>query len=258
MQHGIHEELPSGGDEFADSKLTLHPLVGGGGTHNAFAAFHEALTSTTVAKTTITVPMLFNQILVGHRLFTTLTEEDERFVEISSIPFLKDSFKKEIWAQIRVPRNSLSRLGYANQALLTVPNMRPIWRLRQQEDDQVVYELSRPVSYTGRPSDVVRAVAAKVMPFVWASVSTAAPYRRYYLYKATGISPILPQMASIYAGFYYLGSLTRYRPANFRALVDDRKIGPSIVEFLQNQPMQFLYLLASQFAEQEITRAAIV
>ena len=133
-----------------------------------------------------------------------------------------------------------------------------LWVLRRKEDDEVVYQLASAIPYTGRPSDVVRAVAERVMPFVWTAVLTTQPYRRYYLYRSTGIAPVFPQLASIYSGFFYLGSLTRYRPGSFRQLIEDRRLGLPILEFLENQPMQFLYLLASLFAKQEITRAAIV
>ena len=67
----------------------------------------------------------------------------------------------------------------------------------------------------------------------------------------------MPQLCSIYMGFFYLGSITRYRPNDFDDLIAG-PFGAFVQEFIENQPNQWLYLFASEFAEQEIARAAVV
>jgi hypothetical protein len=67
----------------------------------------------------------------------------------------------------------------------------------------------------------------------------------------------LPQLLSIYAISYYLGSITRYRPHHFPA-INDGAFGPRIQDFISGQPQQFLYLLASEFARREIAKPSIL
>lgn len=94
---------------------------------------------------------------------------------------------------------------------------------------------------------------------IWVTVNSSQPYRRYYAYMApvSEHGAVLPQLLSIYAITYYLGSITRYRPQLFDTLLAGR-FGPRIEEFVSAQPMQFIYLTASEFAEQEITRPALI
>ena len=86
--HGLTEGA-FGGAEFLNSRVTYLAL--GPQNNNIFPAFYEALTGSALPAGNIGVSALFNQILIGHRLFTQLTGEPERFVEVSSIRFLKDS-----------------------------------------------------------------------------------------------------------------------------------------------------------------------
>lgn len=89
--------------------------------------------------------------------------------------------------------------------------------------------------------------------------STSQPYRRYYVYLApqNEAAQVLPQILAIYAITYYLGSITRYRPQHFQTLLAG-SYGPRIEEFITVQPLQFVYLVASEFAEKEITKPALV
>jgi hypothetical protein len=66
-----------------------------------------------------------------------------------------------------------------------------------------------------------------------------------------------PQLLSIYAIAYYIGSITRYRPHQY----DDLEIsayGPRILDFVTGQPIQFLYMMASEFIRQDVTKPAIL
>jgi hypothetical protein len=68
---------------------------------------------------------------------------------------------------------------------------------------------------------------------------------------------VLPQLASVSAFFYYLGSITRYKPQKLEALLQEA-YGAQLEEAVINLPNQFLFLMASEFSRQEVTRAAIV
>lgn len=85
------------------------------------------------------------------------------------------------------------------------------------------------------------------------------PYRRHYVYlRPPGeTTQVLPQMLSIYALAYYLGSITRYRPHHFPNITSSA-FGPRVQDFVTGQPQQFLYLLASEFAKREIAKPSIL
>jgi hypothetical protein len=67
----------------------------------------------------------------------------------------------------------------------------------------------------------------------------------------------LSQILSTYAITYYLGSITRYRPHHYDAITKST-FGPRIQDFVTGQPLQFLYLMASEFARQDVTKPSIL
>jgi hypothetical protein len=85
---------------------------------------------------------------------------------------------------------------------------------------------------------------------VW-TVLTASGYRFYF----ADFSPRnrLPQLGSILAAMFYLGSITRYKPYDFDRIVSGRYAW-LVSEFLATQPEQFLYILASTIAGVDVVR----
>lgn len=57
----------------------------------------------------------------------------------------------------------------------------------------------RPITYGARPSDKVMDVVSELRPFLWQTVTSAPPYRRYYLYLSPTGEQRYPQWLSIYA-----------------------------------------------------------
>lgn len=74
---------------------------------------------------------------------------------------------------------------------------------------------------------------------------------RYYLSDLRHPTRRLPQLAAIYAVMFYLASITRYRPYDFDRYLSSRS-GPLLREFLATQPAQFLFLVASEVANNEV------
>ncbi len=81
--------------------------------------------------------------------------------------------------------------------------------------------------------------------------------KRYYLYLSEPAESRLPQLLSIYLRMFYLGSVTRYNPPLFREMLSGR-YGAFLREFLSSQPRQFVYGIACEFKQQEVSRAAVV
>ncbi len=85
---------------------------------------------------------------------------------------------------------------------------------------------------------------------VWALLTRDGD--RYY-FGAFNKRERLPQLCSMYAAMFYLGSITRYKPYDFDRIVSGRHAW-LVNEFLATQPEQFLYVLASTLAGVEVVR----
>jgi hypothetical protein len=114
-----------------------------------------------------------------------------------------------------------------------------------------------PISYRHRPTDVIQNAIDKVKPYLWANVTDSEPYRKYYLYTSppSEASSRLHQLLTMYMVWFYLGSATRYRPTRYRDIMTGQ-YAPFLEELVTSSPRQFLYLMASEFAKQEVAKAS--
>lgn len=85
---------------------------------------------------------------------------------------------------------------------------------------------------------------------LWALL-TRQGYRYYF--GAFRKAERLPQLCSMFATMFYLGSITRYKPYDFDRIISGRHAW-LVNEFLATQPEQFLYVLASTLAGVEVVR----
>ena len=81
-------------------------------------------------------------------------------------------------------------------------------------EDEFLVEQTHKTQYNHRPPDIIPNLIAKIRPHLWTTVLSTPPYRHYYLYACPDgdEGELLPQLLSMYALMYYLGSITRYRP----------------------------------------------
>jgi hypothetical protein len=262
-RHGLSEQLRPGGAELTGAFLKGYPT-----TARETNIFHEFLLSVRgtglAAQTDFDLPHILPQIVAGHRLWCVASAKRERFIAIHRIEFVEHKPTKRLWARIFIYADDLSRLGITHQGLLTEARLTGSWREVKipypTEDRRLLcFEQINTVAYQQRPSDAVPGLVASLRKELWAVITSVPPYRRYYLYLAPAAeaASVLPQTVSLYALMYYLGSVTRYRPHHFDRIVADN-YGAHILELITNQPTQFIYLLASDFAGQEVTRPAIV
>jgi YaaC-like Protein len=136
-------------------------------------------------------------------------------------------------------------------------HLAPDFRIVKSNDGSRVYEQCNPVDYTNRAADKVMDVVAATRTSLWRTVTSAPPYRRYYLYLSNPGESRLPQIVSAYMLLFWLGSLTRYRPVELLAELNGT-LGGYLREFLATQPQQLPYSLASEFRQQEVSKAAVV
>jgi hypothetical protein len=264
-QHGLQEGVHPNGSEFTNSFLKAFKSKSPSPV-NIFDEFIEAYTGKPL-RTNEHIYELKNihpQLLQGHRLWASAANERERFVEIARIDFLHDSAKKEIWLVFNVFADDLTRFGITRKALLEEGGLST--HFHNVKSNEVVgdrlllkFEQTLPLTYTGRPSDKLEELVSLVRNEIWSAVVRMPPYRKNYLYLSPNAESTdrIPQVLSIYAFVYYLGSVTRYRPYFFDTLLSE-DFGAHIEELISNIPQQFLFLIASEFYEREVCHAPIV
>lgn len=265
-QHGISEKRRGSGRELVDAYLEAFPSPKQNGVRNLFADFISGLTRSSLGnKSDYDIPYLLPQVVTGHRLWCDAAQKRERFVSIDRIEIVQESVGKELWLRLNIFADDLTRLGVTRTQLLQEARLDRDWREVTPDEDTITdrtilrFEQRVTTSYTGRPSDKIPDLIEAIRHSVWATVTILPPYRKYYLYLAPKSEhpQVLPQLIALYALIYYLSSVTRYRPQQFDGIIEGR-FGEQIQEVLTNQPNQFLYLLASEFAQRDVTRAAIV
>lgn len=209
---------------------------------------------------------LLPQIVPGHRLWAEAASnaEKERFVSLERIEFRQDQAAKTIWLRLYLCADDLKRINITHQDFIQNARLGTMFgevASTEAIDERplICLEQINSITYHHRPADNIPALVSQVKEFLWRTVLSAPPYRKYYCYSAptTEHQQVLPQILSIYAVTYYLGSIVRYRPHHFDRILQDR-YGPFVEAFLNDQPRQFVYLMASEFAEKEVTRAGIV
>jgi hypothetical protein len=263
VQHGLSERMGVGGRELLDAFLTA--FLSTSANLNLFDDLLNVIKgSGLLAQTDYQLVHLMPQIVFGHRLWATAADMRERFVGLEDVRFFENGAARTIWLRIYVYAHTLTRLGVSHQQLLDDTGLAADWKeVRCNEVKEgnrlLCFEQRNTVSYTHRSADEVMSLVSTIRPRLWEIVRTTKPYRHYYAYMAPAAEQpfVLPQLASIYALSYYLGSITRYRPHHFDTIMDS-EYEAFIDGFVNDQPGQFLYLMASEFAQQDIVKTATV
>ena len=264
VHHGLSEKLPASpgathGHVSVD--ITKSP------NSSAFVLFSRALvTSLPVPPTGSTHVQIRSQdflaqVLIGHRVYCQSENIKERFVSLDNIEYLHDPASKGVWLRVRTYADDFTRLAYPLTTLSKALTGSLTWRnviCNKIHDSRRLIEAEtvQTLAYGQRPSQVIGDLSRRASNKLWRSVTAYPPYRKYYLYSPAATQIIVHQLLSLYLATFYFGSITRYKPEQFEAILKS-PLGPFVYEFFTNQPSQFVYLLASEFAEQEVARAAI-
>lgn len=209
-------------------------------------------------KTKLRVSELLPQIVIGHRQWRDADDQDERFVRVE-IEFRHDADTKSVWICLYVKKDDLSRYEIAPERLLVEGELAPAFQLvPSMRAEAHCFELQEPARYRRDPVQVLQKLAERTRPYLWSIVSAlpGTAYRRYYLHLTPPGAERLPQIGSLWATLFYLGSVVRYRPHLFDEITGG-PFGPFITEFISAQPEQMLYMLASEMCEREVAQPAI-
>jgi hypothetical protein len=266
-EHGLSERLGPGKKELTDAFLQAFPSPNA--RTRKLQNFDELTAVLTGARlghqARYDLPFLVPQILSGHRLWAQAANKRERFIALHDIQFWHDPAGQQLWLRLYLIADDLSRLSVSHQRLLTESQLAAGFREVNCEEkiggrNLICLEQIATQPYpNGYPADHLHHLVGTIRPRLWMTVSTIPPYRRYYVYLCpqAEIDSLLPQLLSIYAMTYYLGSVTRYRPHHFDAMVRG-PYGPRIQDFVTGQPLQFIYLMTSEIAKQDVTRPSIL
>jgi hypothetical protein len=264
-QHGLAERLNPGAGELVGAFLRAFPSVPANSA-NVFDEFMQALSAAGLpGQTDYQLPVLLSQIVPGHRLWAQAAKHEERFIAIHDLEFHHDSATQTMWLNLLFVADDLSRLGVSQQRLLDEARLAATFRgvacdRQFQGRNLLCFEQIHAHHYPGGyPADEFRPVIDPLRDRIWVTVATVSPYRRYYVCLAPVADHpfILPQLLCIYAIMFYLGSITRYRPHHYDTITAG-PFGPWVQEFVNGQPLQFLYLMASEFARQDVTKPSIL
>ncbi|WP_283091849.1 YaaC family protein [Brevibacterium sp. SMBL_HHYL_HB1] len=259
VSHGISHV---GGTGHTASTAKLQVGQSSPAVKHAVDELHRALAGGPVVAGEYSVSEIIAQSVVAHRMWREAFSKprQERFIPVDGVRFMDGGDK--IWLTLQISRATLRARGRGVAETLRQSGLETTFRAVNHADPAIaadfhVLEQIDPISYTGRAADVVVDAVNEVRPFLWQTITASPPYRRYYLYLSPPTERRMPQWLSVYSTFFWLGSLTRYQPVElFEAL--DGKLGPFFREFLESQPKQLLYMLASDAKQQDVTRAAII
>jgi hypothetical protein len=264
VEHGLSEKLPTtpGAIHGDVHVLRAKDAV------SAFAMFSNALGAPLPAANApnqvaaLRSQDFLSQVLVGHRLWCRAdNNRKERFISLRTLRYRYNYDDQAAWVAADVFKDDLTRFGYSQKDVadafgVATPFRNVASELEINSRPVVKYEMVNVVNYPNRPSECLAGLSQALKPRLWRSVTMDHPFRKYYVYVPTPAQVLLEQLQSLYIATYYFGSITRYKPVAFSDIIKS-PIGAFVNEFFANQPAQFLYLIASEFVEQEVTRAAI-
>ena len=257
--HGISERARV--RQVEGTRLTVYPSVPK--TPQLFAQLYEAITGNVlVRKRYYRLGSLMPQILFGHRVWCSAANESERFLSIKDIQYIDNREDREAWIRLQIDKEELAKLHLSQEDALKRSRLAKNWHFVEQPErkfqtDFCIEQLGN-TPYTDRPSDTLLDLTKSMRPYLWTSVLLHPPYRKYYLYLSpqSERNSVLPQLLSMYLIVFLLGSITRYQPDQFDRLLDTR-YGAHLIGAMSEIRTQYLYLMASELLEREVTRASL-
>lgn len=236
---------------------------GAGPSKSAVDELHWALEGHGVQPGQYPVREISAQSVIAHRMWRDgwAQTRKERFVAVQDIRFFEDATLKQIWTRLYLRRDALTALDRGIGEVTREAKLDQVYRAVTESGgrsgDFHVLEQISPTSYTGRPADVIMDAAGLLRPKLWQMIVPAPAHRRYFIYLSPSAEKRLPQWLGIYAILFWLGSLTSYYPVDLLEALEG-PLGPFLREFLETQPTQLLYMLASFVKQQEISDAGVV
>ncbi len=242
--HGLAERRNTGKSikSATVSVKTVDPKLG-----NMFSEFMHAVGCVLpAAGTKFRVHDLIGCSLIGHRLWCDATDRGDRFLKVRPIEIIHSNADKTIWLRAGMHSGARSKADISSTDIAG-KGFDNEWRQVNcptgYDKDMICWEQTQPVEYTGRPSDKVEDLSALARRILYRSLTVAEPFRNFYVCVPPKKFKKHHQMASRYVLLYFLGSVTRYHPADFEGYMTS-EFGPFLSEFLGSEPSQMLFEMA--------------
>lgn len=189
------------------------------------------------------------QVIAVQRAFVTQTGTRALHCPVRELRLFFDRDKKEFWARAYY---EATYKAWARE-LSRRQHIRRVWKIVFDKEDAAAGVMeSRPITYGRSPADVYNRLRQQLMESGLQVLHTSRGYA-YYVYAGPP-SAMLPQIVCLYLIFFYLGSVTRYRPTDYQGLLQG-PMGWVLHEFLRVGPSQFLFLFASHMLRRPVTLA---
>lgn len=188
---------------------------------------------------------LLEQVVAINRVTCHSLGRSPQFFPIDRIAFEYDPEGKKVWIAFRIDRGELAVRRHAPHELRKHTS-----RFDEVESPDPGYRRyeSRAMGYGRSPMQVLRKLVLATWADIWSELRPAG-----YQFWASSVpgGKRMAQLASGYQTMFYLGSIARYRPDDFHNFAEG-KHGWLLQEFINSQPLQFLYFLGSGIAETEM------
>lgn len=192
---------------------------------------------------------LLDQIVAIHPTVCHSLKKKVRFFPINTIAF--EASKKEVWVTVTVKYDDLAVNKDAPTQIRE--NMTSFEEVGSGDIHHRCYQ-SKAIAYKKTPLDVLSKIVEVTKKDIW-SVLRPGGYQFYV--SAIASRDRLAQVASAYQTMFYFGSIARYRPDDFLKFVEG-KHGWLIQEFINTQPLQFVFLVGGALIGAEMVVPEIV
>lgn len=130
------------------------------------------------------VEQVIPQSVVAHRLWRQVGQRKERFLSVEHVRLLHDRKSQQIWSSLLVRTDTMTARKRSIDVTVQEAALAPTFRAvaDPRSDGYRTFEQLTPETYSHRPSDSVMDVIGAVRPVLWQTVTSASPYRRYYIY----------------------------------------------------------------------------
>ena len=205
--------------------------------------------STALCNRVFRVIDLMKQIPSIHRTSCSVLDHKPHFCPVKEIEFYSNG--REVWAVLRLKRHDRDVRETFSRLRKTRRFSRIFSQAAADDNNELRFE-TEPVQGTRRGIDrAIGTLSKRLRALGVYGVLTQLGYR-YYLAEFQPRN-LIPQLCSVYAVMFYLGSITRYKPHDFDSIIS-RGYEWLVAEFLETQPSQFLYLVASHIAGVEVVK----
>jgi hypothetical protein len=197
--------------------------------------------------------------LVGHRLWCEATKRPDRFLKLAPIYIMHNKVRKRVWLRAGIRKGVRSRANVTTGNLSTQGFNSEWIQVKPPDgyvDDTSCWEMSSPLKYKKDPTEVLEELSGLARRTFYRSLTVSEPFRNVYVYIPPRRFKKHHQMASRYVLLYFLGSVTRYHPADFDDYMNS-EFGPFLAEFLASEPSQMLFEMACLFAKREVVSVGL-